>query len=98
MSGFFTRPSTFVYPEQTPEQRDDEIDPRVQVSEMLLGPKRSEDETFEDYKIRMKVEYQLTRDYLKGYFVAVDETSNVYKEPLVTKSKEGGRPILERNV
>ena len=77
-------------PEQTPEQRNDEIDPRVQVSEMLLGPKRSEDETFEDYKIRMKVEYQLTRDYLKGYFIAVDEPSEP-SEPLVTKNKEGGR-------
>jgi hypothetical protein len=57
---------------------------------MLLGPKRSEDETFEDYKIRMKVEYQLTRDYLKGYFIAVDEPSEP-SEPLVTKNKEGGR-------
>jgi hypothetical protein len=90
MSGFGYRPSTFVYPEQTPEQRKNDVDPRVQVSEMLLGPKRSEDETFEDYKIRMKVEYQLTRDYLKGYFIAVDEPSEP-SEPLVTKNKEGGR-------
>lgn len=72
MSGFFTRPSTFVYPVQTPNQRKNRVDPRVQVSEILLGPKRADDETFEDYKLRMKVEYQLRRDYLKGYFIAVD--------------------------
>ena len=69
MSGFGYRPSTFVYPVQTPEQRKNEEDPRVQVSEMLQGPKRLEGESFEDYKLRMKVEYQLTRDYLKGYLI-----------------------------
>jgi hypothetical protein len=70
MSGFGNpNLSTFVYPVQTPEQRKDEEDPRVQVSEMLQGPKRLEGESFEDYKLRMKVEYQLTRDYLKGYII-----------------------------
>jgi hypothetical protein len=44
-------------------------DPRVQVSEMLQGPVRGEGESYEDYKIRMKVEYKLTRDYLKGYLI-----------------------------
>ena len=69
MSGFGYRPSSFVYPEQTPEQRKNEEDPRVQVSEMLQGPKRLKGESFDDYKLRMKVEYQLTRDYLKGYII-----------------------------
>ena len=69
MSGFGYRPSTFVYPVQTPEQRKNEEDPRVQVSEMLQGPKRLKGESYEDYKVRMKVEYQLTRDYLKGYLI-----------------------------
>jgi len=69
MSGFGYRPSTFVYPVQTPEQRKREEDPRVQVSEMLQGPKRVEGESFEDYIIRRKVENQLTRDYLKGYLI-----------------------------
>jgi len=70
MSGFGNpNLSTFVYPVQTPEQRENEEDPRIQVSEMLQGPKRLEGESFENYKLRMKVEYQLTRDYLKGYII-----------------------------
>ena len=70
MSGFGNpNLSTFVYPEQTPEQRENDEDPRIQVSEMLQGPVRGEGESYEDYKIRMKVEYQLTRDYLKGYII-----------------------------
>ena len=70
MSGFGNpNLSTFVYPVQTPEQRENEEDPRIQVSEMLQGPVRGEGESYEDYKIRMKVEYHLTRDYLKGYII-----------------------------
>ena len=69
MSGFGYGPSTYIYPVQTPEQRKNGEDPRVQVSEMLQGPKRGENESYEDYKIRMKVEYQLRRDYLKGYLI-----------------------------
>ena len=72
MSGFGNpNLSTYVYPVQTSEQReqDPQEDPRVQVSEMLKGPVREEGESYEDYKIRMKVEYQLTRDYLKGYII-----------------------------
>ena len=70
MSGFGNpNLSTFVYPVHTPEQRENEEDPRIQVSEMLQGPKRLEGESFENYKLRMKVEYQLTRDYLKGYII-----------------------------
>ena len=70
MSGFGNpNLSTFVYPVQTPEQRKNEEDPRVQVSEMLQGPKRVEGESFEDYQIRRKVENRLTRDYLKGYII-----------------------------
>ena len=70
MSGFGNpNLSTFVYPVQTPEQKENEEDPRVQINEMLQGPKMLESESFEDYKIRMKVEYQLTRDYLKGYIM-----------------------------
>tara|TARA_Y100000114_G_scaffold33521_1_gene28956 strand:- start:128 stop:331 length:204 start_codon:yes stop_codon:yes gene_type:complete len=61
--------SEFVYPVQTKEQRANDEDPRIQVSEMLKGPKRLEGESFEDYKLRMKVEKKLTRDYLKGYLI-----------------------------
>ena len=72
MSGF-GNPNlrNYIYPVQTSEQRnqDPQEDPRVQVSEMLKGPVRGEGESYEDYKIRMKVEYKLTRDYLKGYLL-----------------------------
>ena len=61
--------SDFVYPVQTKEQRKNDEDPRIQVSQILKGPKRLEGESFEDYKMRMKVEKQLTRDYLKGYLI-----------------------------
>ena len=61
--------SDFVYPVQTKEQRKNAEDPRIQVSQILKGPKRLEGESFEDYKMRMKVEKQLTRDYLKGYLI-----------------------------
>ena len=58
-----------VYPVQTKEQRKKNEDPRVQISEILQGPKRQEGESFEDYKMRMKVEKKMTRDYLKGYLI-----------------------------
>tara|TARA_A100001515_G_C4459015_1_gene172953 strand:+ start:304 stop:504 length:201 start_codon:yes stop_codon:yes gene_type:complete len=61
--------SDFVYPVQTKEQREKNEDPRVQISEILQGPKRLEGESFEDYKMRMKVEKKMTRDYLKGYLI-----------------------------
>ncbi len=61
--------SDFVYPVQTKEQRKKNEDPRVQISEILQGPKRLEGESFEDYKMRMKVEKKMTRDYLKGYLI-----------------------------
>mgnify|MGYP001264364036 CR=1 FL=1 len=61
--------SDFVYPVQTKEQRKNDEDPRIQVSQILKGPKRLEGESFEDYKMRMKVEKKMTRDYLKGYLI-----------------------------
>ena len=61
--------SDFVYPVQTKEQRKNDEDPRMQVSQILKGPKRLEGESFEDYKMRMKVEKKMTRDYLKGYLI-----------------------------
>jgi len=61
--------NAFVHPVQTKEMRKNNEDPRLKVSDMLEGPKRKEGESFEDYKMRMKVEKQLTRDYLKGYLI-----------------------------
>ena len=36
------------------------------ISELLKGPKRLEDESFEDFKIRRKAEQILTKQYLRG--------------------------------
>jgi hypothetical protein len=63
------RQSEFVYPVQTKKMRENNEDPRVKVSDMLKGPKRLKGESFTDYKIRLKVEKSLTRDYLKGYLI-----------------------------
>jgi|TARA_R110002167_G_scaffold207096_1_gene411297 hypothetical protein len=71
---------------------------RFKVGEVLKGDKRLEDESYEDFKIRRKVEKGLVKDYLKGRFITDNKSSDGKNEPLVTKSKEGGRPILERNV
>lgn len=63
------RQSEFVYPVQTKKMRENNEDPRVKVSDMLKGSKRLKGESFTDYKIRLKVEKSLTRDYLKGYLI-----------------------------
>ena len=44
-----------------------DVDPRPRVSEMCKGPKRLESESYEDYKVRMKVENELVNQYLNGY-------------------------------
>ena len=47
----------------------------LKVSDMIKGPKRLEDESFEDYKLRQKVENGLVRDRLAGLYTpnTVDE-------------------------
>ena len=59
----------YIYPVQTKKMQENNEDPRVQISELLKGPKRLEGESFDEYKTRMKGENQLTRDYLKGYLI-----------------------------
>ena len=59
----------YQYPVQTKEMRENNEDPRVRVSTIIKGDKRLEDESYEDYKLRRKVEKKMVRDYLKGYFV-----------------------------
>ena len=49
--------------------REKNEDPRVRVSTIIKGDKRLEGESYEDYKLRRKVEKKMVRDYLKGYFV-----------------------------
>ena len=47
----------------------------LKISDMIKGPKRLEDESFEDYKLRQKVENGLVRDRLAGLYTpnTIDE-------------------------
>ena len=40
----------------------------LKVSDMIKGPKRLEDESYEDYKLRQKVENGLVKDRLAGLY------------------------------
>ena len=40
----------------------------LKVSDMIKGPKRLEDESYEDYKLRQKVENGLIKDRLAGLY------------------------------
>ena len=46
----------YQYPVQTKEMRENNEDPRVRVSTIIKGDKRLEGESYEDYKLRRKVE------------------------------------------
>ena len=61
--------SDFVYPVQTKKMQENNEDPRVQVSEIIKGDARLKDESYEDYKLRRKIEKKMVRDYLKGYII-----------------------------
>ena len=45
------------------------LEEEYQISLALKGPKRFEDEEFEDYKLRMKVENGLLKEYLRGVWM-----------------------------
>ena len=45
------------------------LEERYQISFALKGPKRLEGEEFEDYKLRMKAENGLLKEYLRGVWV-----------------------------
>ena len=47
----------------------------LKVSDMIKGPKRLEDESFEEYKLRQKVENGMVRDRLAGLYTpnTIDE-------------------------
>ena len=49
--------------------QDRYLEERYQFSVGLKGPKRLEDEEFEDYKIRMRAENGLLKEYLRGVWV-----------------------------
>ena len=45
------------------------LEERYQISLALKGPKRLEGEEFEDYKLRMKAENGLLKEYLRGVWI-----------------------------
>ena len=45
------------------------LESRYQISAGLKGPKRLENESFEDYQIRRKAENGLLKEYLRGVWV-----------------------------
>ena len=45
------------------------LEERYQISHALKGPKRLEGEEFEDYKLRIKAENGLLREYLRGVWI-----------------------------
>ena len=45
------------------------LESRYQISSGLKGPKRLENESFEDYQIRRKAENGLLKEYLRGVWV-----------------------------
>ena len=55
---------TIKYPTQKPY-----LDEQYKVSTVLQGLKRLEDETYEDYKERIKIERSLLDDYLRGVLI-----------------------------
>ena len=60
------------------EAGEDEL---LKVSDMIKGPKRLEDESFEDYKLRQKVEKGLLKDRLAGLYTpnTIDEMKGKIK-------------------
>ena len=49
------------------------LEERYQISLALKGPKRLEGEEFEDYKLRMKAENGLLKEYLRGVWVKKED-------------------------
>ena len=49
------------------------LEERYQISLGLKGPKRLEGEKFEDYKLRMKAENGLLKEYLRGVWIKKED-------------------------
>ena len=49
------------------------LEERYKISVGLKGPKRLEGEKFEDYKLRMKAENGLLKEYLRGVWVKKED-------------------------
>ena len=46
---------------------------RIKISEMIKGPKRLEDESFEDFQTRRKAENGLLKEYLRGVWIKKED-------------------------
>tara|TARA_Y100001963_G_C6670060_1_gene394664 strand:- start:681 stop:869 length:189 start_codon:yes stop_codon:yes gene_type:complete len=46
---------------------------RLEIGKLLKGDKRLDDETYEEYKERRKLENSLLRDYRKGVLVTTEQ-------------------------
>ena len=66
------------WPRQRPLFKD-----RIKIGEMLKGPKRLDNESFEDYQIRRSAEKTLLKDYLSGVMMEDNNspTFEVHKNP-----------------
>ena len=49
------------------------LEERYQISVCLKGPKRLEDESFEDFNVRRKAENGLLHEYLRGVWIKNEE-------------------------
>ena len=49
------------------------LEERYQISVGLKGPKRLEDESFEDFNVRRKAENGLLHEYLRGVWIKNEE-------------------------
>ena len=49
------------------------LEERYQISDALKGPKRLEDESFEDFQTRRKAENGLLKEYLRGVWVKKED-------------------------
>ncbi len=58
------------------------LEERYKISLGLKGPKRLEGEEFEDYKLRMKAENGLLKEYLRGVWMT-DGKCTALKSPCV---------------
>ena len=49
------------------------LEERYKISVGLKGPKRLEDESFEDFHVRRKAENGLVKEYLRGVWIKNDD-------------------------
>tara|TARA_X000001382_G_scaffold37509_1_gene25054 strand:+ start:179 stop:373 length:195 start_codon:yes stop_codon:yes gene_type:complete len=60
---------------------------RLQIGKLLKGDKRLEDETFVEYKDRLKLEKSLLNDYGKGVYISPEEHQQQVLQKKLDKAK-----------